>query len=46
MSVTVANQGQAPASGTVVTLSTREGLGSPRLIKATPDTEGKKKRRR
>lgn len=38
MSVTVTNQGQAPASGTVVTLSTHNGLASPRLVNATPDT--------
>lgn len=38
ISITVTNQGQAPASGTVVTLNTRGGLHSPRLINATPDT--------
>jgi len=38
MWVTVTNQGQAAASGTVVTVSTSNGLSSPRLISATPDT--------
>ena len=38
ISITVTNQGHASAAGIVVTLSTRDGLGSPRLINATPDT--------
>lgn len=38
ISVTVTNHGQTPASGTVVTLRTLDGLGSPHLVNATPDS--------
>lgn len=38
ISVTVTNQGHAPANGTVISLRTRGGLRSLRLVSASPDT--------